>query len=141
MDFSTLTHQECLAAVARPGRGRTVVLTIADHPPLALMCVVRASGDIIVPTGADPWLERMAHGEPVGVEFPDEPGRGITGFGLACLLRHEDRALAKAALPERHTFDHGIRILIARFTGHRAGDQPAANDLTDKLAEGPAVAS
>lgn len=131
MDFPTLTHQECIAVVARPERDRTVVLTITSHPPLTLVCVVRTAGDIIVPTGTDPWLERMAHGKPVTVEFPGEPCYAITGVGLACPLRHEDRLVAKAALPERRTFDHGIRVLVARLTGRRLSRVPSATPASN----------
>lgn len=116
----TLSHQQCLGVITRPPRGHMVVVTVADAAALALLCVVSPGGDVVVPTGTDPRLERLAHGKPVTVEFPEEAGYTITGVGLACPLRYEDRVLARAALPRWHTFDHGIRVLVARLTGNRA---------------------
>jgi hypothetical protein len=125
---TTLTHQDCVKLVGSPERGRYGVVSIDGRPSVVLACLILGNGDLLIPSGQDTSLVRAAAGRPVTVEFTHHGHRGhggwvITGTGLARPLRHGDTPRPiphnTLALATRGTFDNGLRVCIARMTGHR----------------------
>lgn len=120
MDTQRLSHRECVELVTGLGHRHTIRIGVDGRPSVPVVCFVR-DGDLLVPTGGDPWVPQIMLDQPVDIELDSEAWT-ITGMGLAVRLYWEDRLPGPVAL--RGAFGNGIRIRVARFTGYRLPDAP-----------------
>jgi hypothetical protein len=129
----TLTHQECVKLIGSPERARYGMVSIDGRTPRRLTCLIVGDGDLLIDIDRETPIERAIAGRPVAVEFNHRDHRGnggwtVTGLGLARPIRSGDKPI-----PMPYTtlsigaFETGVRVCIARLTGHRT--PPHAPDV------------
>lgn len=122
----TLSHADCVKLIRSPERYRPVLVSIDGCRPVSLTCFVLDGGDLLVPTGGDRALICRAAGRTVSVsvthQSPHPPGSWtVTGLGLARPLVPADRPQPLPRATSEADFATGIRIAMARLTGHAIG--------------------
>jgi hypothetical protein len=101
------------------------MVSIDGRTPRRLTCLIVGDGDLLIDIDRETPIERAIAGRPVAVEFNHRDHRGnggwtVTGLGLARPIRSGDKPI-----PMPYTtlsigaFETGVRVCIARLTGHR----------------------
>lgn len=131
MDDVELTHRECVRLLRSPERGRHGIVAIDGLKPVPRVCLLLDAGDVLIPTGPDSGLVRVAALRPVSLEFTDRAKDGrlrwtVRGIGLARPMTGLDvphpvpRSTVLAAMPD--AFRNGVRVVVARYRGNRPAD-------------------
>ncbi|GAB3360923.1 hypothetical protein [Amycolatopsis echigonensis] len=131
MDDVELTHRECVRLLRSPERGRHGIVAIDGLKPVPRVCLLLDAGDVLIPTGPDSGLVRVAALRPVSLEFTDRGKDGrlrwtVRGIGLARPMTGLDvphpvpRSTVLAAMPD--AFRNGVRVVVARYRGNRPAD-------------------
>ncbi|MFD2467658.1 hypothetical protein [Amycolatopsis silviterrae] len=128
MDGLELTHGECVRLLRSPERGREAIVAFDGRTPVPRACLLLDAGDVLIPTGPDSGLVRVAALRPVSLEFTDRDKDGrlrwtVRGIGLARPMTGLDvphplpRSTVLAAVPD--AFRNGVRVVVARYRGNR----------------------
>ncbi|WIY07664.1 hypothetical protein QRX60_30280 [Amycolatopsis mongoliensis] len=109
-------------------RYRCIRASIDGAEPILLACLVLDDGDLLAPSGRERALAELAAGKPVAITATYETaGHGtwmMAANGLARPLTPADQPhrLPRAQRRFADSFDHGVRIVIARLTAHEITD-------------------
>ncbi|WP_157360502.1 hypothetical protein [Amycolatopsis thermoflava] len=129
MNASELPHNECVKVLRAPERSHYCWMSIDGRHPVRLACLVRDDGDLLIPATIPRPLIAELTWRPVTVEFHSRAAHGpswwtVTGKGLARPLSMNDlpKPLPHTTIlsSDPESFRHGLRVLVARYTGQRA---------------------
>ncbi|EME58582.1 hypothetical protein H074_18423 [Amycolatopsis decaplanina DSM 44594] len=130
MNLVPLAHSECVKLIRTPERRREALISINGCSPVAMPCFMVDNGDLLFSSGEVPAIFHGAAFQPVTVEFLHidryEPGGWtITGTGIAYPMTYSNHLTNLAVRKARAgSFEDGLRIRIARFTGYRTTVEP-----------------